>query len=1117
MRIVRLFWFFVAVNTFSHMSLAENNPVANPESVVVEGNARFTVLSESLLRIEYAPDGKFEDRASYFVVNRELPEPEFHDERVGDSVRIRTTSFQITYTPDGKPFSKDNLKVLVNAGEEWVDWELGTAAPNNLGGTSRTLDGVSGASDLEPGWLTRDGWTFIDDSTRVVFDDSDWPWAVGRTTDGGRCDWYLCAYGTDYIAGLRQITSIAGRIPLPPRYAFGAWWSRYWAYSDDELKKLVTEFEQNDVPLDVLVIDMDWHLEGWTGYTWNPEYFPDPQAFLDWTDERGLKVPLNLHPADGVGQHEAVFAEFAQAVGVDPATTEKIPFDCTDKNYMRAYFDVLHRPLEAMGVDFWWIDWQQGTDTKIPGLDPLPWLNYCHWSDMERNPARDARPLLFSRWGGYGNHRYQVGFSGDTFCNWPSLAFQPFFTATAGNVGYAYWSHDIGGHQPGPVDPELYTRWIQWGALSPILRTHTTKNPDAERRIWEFAEPYYSAMKNAWKLRYELVPYLYMSARQAYETSLPLCRPLYLHWPEADEAYKYHNEYLLGDQLLVMPVTQPMDETLEHAFVQMWIPPGEWVNWFTGRRYTGPREISFPVGLAEIPLFARAGAIIPAAENLQRASDTATSPLVVHVFPGEHNRIRYYEDDGMSSGYLKSDVAWTTIEGSARGNSLRLLVDRTEGGYDGMTSQRAIVARFHDVLPPDAVTLNGQPVFPANDADATGWFYDPDTFELIVRTEPRLRGQQTALRVMFPKLPNSRELLRRGIRGELGSLGYSIRMLKNTNMASRISGILKQLVDFGVILKENPQAAEMLAETLTADSGAIFAAINEPRLEGVLSHATAKVLGFTGTFSPDPESGALRFVASVDPALFDLTGAAVEQVVTIGSETATSEATLADGVTRFECDAPDAATSSSIPQSTNVFGAFEITPVGQATTRLVVREHLFPSINGWWIAGPFERESAAELDSQFRSLQNFDEEQHWPGKDDKSAKLHRVVRAVNDATISITDEMLVNFRDVFGWRPADACAYAYCDIWADSDTQARLAIGSDDGCVIWLKGEQVFEHNEGRAYTSREDFADITLKAGMNRLVVRVDQFGGDWAFAIHVEGRDGEFLEDRIRVSLPE
>src|SRR5438309_2329297 len=159
---------------------------------------------------------------------------------------------------------------------------------------------------------------------------------------------------------------------------------------------------------------------------------------------------------------------------------------------------------------------------------------------MER---RGKRGLLFYRWGGLGNHRYQIGFSGDTTSDWPSLAFQPYFTATAANVGYAYWSHDIGGHLPGVVGPELYTRWIQFGAFSPVLRTHTTKNPEAERRIWAYPAPYADIMHQAFVLREALIPYIYTEARRTYDTGVAFLRPLYYDSPEAEEAYHVPGEY----------------------------------------------------------------------------------------------------------------------------------------------------------------------------------------------------------------------------------------------------------------------------------------------------------------------------------------------------------------------------------------------------------------------------------------------------------------------------------------------------------------------------------------------------------------------------------------------
>jgi hypothetical protein len=191
---------------------------------------------------------------------------------------------------------------------------------------------------------------------------------------------------------------------------------------------------------------------------------------------------------------------------------------------------------------------------------------------MERRGEK--RPLIFHRWGGLGNHRFQVGFSGDTESTWASLAFQTYFTPTAANVGFGYWSHDIGGHMPGPVDPELYTRWVQFGAFSPILRTHTTKNPDAERRIWAYPPEYARAMRDTFLLRYALIPYIYTASRQTYDTGVPFLRPMYFEYPASEEAYTFKEQYLFGDDMLVAPVVSARSKDTRLATKSLWLPPG---------------------------------------------------------------------------------------------------------------------------------------------------------------------------------------------------------------------------------------------------------------------------------------------------------------------------------------------------------------------------------------------------------------------------------------------------------------------------------------------------------------------------------------------------------------
>lgn len=757
------------------------NPIADRRAQVVDGNARFTILTPQLIRMEWAADGKFEDHASLVFINRLMPVPHIEQGVTAGRLTVRTDALELNYLPaagtDGK-FTPENLSVKLTLNGQPVVWHPGVADTGNLLGTTRTLDDTRGNPSevpMEPGLISTAGWTVVDDSTRPLFDSADfsftrgehspWPWIILRPA-GERQDWYFFGYGHDYRQALHDYVRVAGRIPIPPRFAFGAWWSRYWAYSDQELEKLVREFRENDTPLDVLVVDMDWHPvfglksgldfgvldqsghpKGWSGYSWNHLLFPDPDAFLKRIHGEGLKVTLNLHPASGVQPWEDQYIAMAKAMDIDPEGKRYVPFDITDKKFATNYMDLLHHPLERQGIDFWWLDWQQEDQTKMPGVNPTWWLNYVHFTDQERE---GKRPLLFHRWGGLGNHRYQIGFSGDTISVWDSLAFQLWFTATAANVGYAYWSHDIGGNSPGVVDPELYTRWVQFGAFSPILRTHSAKNPDAERRIWAFPEPYSAIMRDAFQLRYALQPYIYTEARRTYDTGVAFIRPLYYDWPEAKDAYQARGEYNFGDSLIVAPVTSPVDVNSHLAAEQLWLPPGEWIEWPTGRHLTGPASIEGHFSIQQVPAYVKAGSIIPMQLPMQHVGEMPVDPLAISVFPmadGQKSAYMLYEDSSKSEEYRGGICAWTKLAATRSADNLEVTIGPVQGSYPGMPAHRGYELRLPGDWPPDSVTVNGHPVSFVTEKDHPGWRYEGNTLTTVVRIASQPVNETVHIRV----------------------------------------------------------------------------------------------------------------------------------------------------------------------------------------------------------------------------------------------------------------------------------------------------------------------------------------------------------------------------------
>jgi hypothetical protein len=591
--------------------------VADPANVLTGDGYRISVLTDGLVRLEYGPSGAFEDRASQAVVDRAFPPVGFDVVETDDRLTVNTARFRLVY--DKRPFSTEGLSVQAK-GAYHADrgtWRFGLPTAS-LGGTARTLDNVDGPVPLEPGVLSREGVTVYDDSRTVLLTDDGW--ITRRHPD--TLDLYVFAYGRDHRAALRAFYRLTGPQPLLPRFALGNWWSRYHRYSADSYLALMDRFAAAGIPLAVAVIDMDWHLvdvdprhgSGWTGYTWNRALFPDPPAFLAALHERGLATTLNVHPAEGVHAHEERYPAMARRLGVDPASELPVDFDPADPAFLEAYLEELHHPLEAEGVDFWWLDWQQGGVTRIPELDPLWLLNHFHFLDSGR---AGRRPLTFSRYAGVGSHRYPIGFSGDTIVTWASLDFQPFFTASASNVGYGWWSHDVGGHFFGVKDDELMVRWTQFGVFSPITRLHSSASPFNSREPWRYGEQAERIVARFLRLRHRLVPYLHTMNRRAHVDGAPLVSPMYYDHPDAEAAYAVPNQYLFGDRLLVAPITQPADPATRLGAVRAWLPPGRWTDVFTGLVYRadppGGTTITLHRDLESIPVLAPAGAILPLA------------------------------------------------------------------------------------------------------------------------------------------------------------------------------------------------------------------------------------------------------------------------------------------------------------------------------------------------------------------------------------------------------------------------------------------------------------------------------------------------------------------------
>ena len=731
-RILTLLIVLLGLNT----TWADNlNPIAHPDAVVISGKARFTVLTPEMIRIQYSDRSLFEDRATFAIVNRRLPVPDYTAVEKDGYLEIKTSALTLKYkiggVIDGRHPSAEVLNISMLLNGRRVLWYPGKDDALNLKGTTRTLDGQIGDNkrqELENGLLSRAGWSIIDESpltkrgdgsTTFAFDKQvdgiDW---VAKPIDKQAIDWYFLGYGHQYKKALGDYIKVAGRQPMPPLYVLGYWYSKYQRYTSDEFMEIVNDVKHFNIPMDVMIFDMDWHTQGWTGWTWDRTAIPDPEGLIDWMHQNGLKVSLNLHPADGVDDDEDFFEELRVDMGLDKQT-KVVPWNLSDGRFYHNMFKNIIRARERQGVDFWWIDWQQNLTSKyVDGLGETFWCNHVFYNDMRLNRP-DRRPLIFHRWGGLGSHRYPIGFSGDSFTTYGTLAWQPYFTATASNVGFGYWGHDLGGHQQtGGNDPEIYLRWMQFGVFTPVFRTHATNWEGIERRIWKYEN--FPSLLETVKLRYALMPYIYTAARQAYDTGVSLCRPLYYEWPEVNNAYLFEDEYMFGDDILVAPVvTKPGSDGMTAR--RIWLPEGHWFDVCRNKIVNGNRIFTDSYAMEEIPYFYRAGSIIvnnPPMMNLNTRPDR----LILKVVPGSNGKTSLYEDEGDTEGYKQG--AYTTTEISHEGNSL--IIHSRVGKFPDMPESRSYTVEFLAVNRPNYVSIDGLQIDKAN------WNYQDESRVLTI-------------------------------------------------------------------------------------------------------------------------------------------------------------------------------------------------------------------------------------------------------------------------------------------------------------------------------------------------------------------------------------------------
>ena len=623
--------------------------------------------------------------------------------------------------------------------------------------------GATCQADIEPliadGLLDQAGWRLLDDTATAVWTKQGW--VQSRPANGDLEDGYLFVYGHDYTGALQTLARLTGSAPLLPRNEFGVWYSDYTPYSAATIERtLYPAFESHNVPLDTLSLDTDWKAPNdWNGWEWNGSLFPDAGSFLSWAHARGIDVTLNVHSSIDDNDPKIGAAERIAGDKLAGSSCTNGPckvWDWSSIAQAESNFE-LQQSFERQGVDFWWLDWCcDDSVVSMSGLTPDEWIDHLYAQEMVN---RGQRGFAFARIGGsnadpeeaypagpWSSHTSTLAFTGDAWGTWNTLAAEAELTSAEASIGQSYVSDDIGSYlgppptQSGADPPDLYDRWVQLGTFQPILRLHSN---DEDRLPWQYPEPVQSDTEAFLRLRQELVPYTYTLADQAHDTGLPMARPLYLDDPDQPAAYTNPTEYLFGPDVLVAPVTTPGNV----AETTVWFPPGRWIDFFTGASFNGPTTATIAEPLDRMPVFVKAGGIVPEQPSTVRSTSTSRS-LTVKVYAGAAGSFTVYGDAGTGLGYTKGQSTETTIttstgtlagHGSTAGRTpvVRATILPTRGRYPGQPKTIDYKLDLVDVSQPSRVALNGKDMAEqANGASKVGWSYDASTDTVIVDVGP---------------------------------------------------------------------------------------------------------------------------------------------------------------------------------------------------------------------------------------------------------------------------------------------------------------------------------------------------------------------------------------------
>jgi alpha-glucosidase len=750
------------------------------------------VLSDQIIRIRLGRGGRFKSEHSYAVVKTDWPQIGWRWNEAGNQITIQTEALSVRinkrpcrlsfYDLEGRLINEDEPAFGMGwSGDEVTCWKklrpeekfygLGEKTGDlNKRGHQYTMwnydpplytpvqDPFHQSHPFFIGVIGKDAYgIFLDNTYRTNFN-------MGASNsrfyffsaEGGELDYYFI-YGPGIKQVIQRYKDIVGRMPLPPKWATGYQQSRWNYYSEGEVRRIADTFREKSIPCDVIYLDIS-HMDGYRVFTWDKSKFPDPAAMISDLEKQGFKIVLIVNPGVKIDPEFEVYQSgiegnhFIRYPDGELYQGEVWPgwvhFPDFTRPATREWWGNWFKESVEIGAKGFWLDMNEPTvwGLSLPNLVQFDdeghrashkKVHNVYGSLMAQATyegvqklAPNRRVFILTRAGFSGVQKYGWVWTGDNEASFEDLRMGVTMCLGLGLSGVSYIGDDVGGFMGNPT-AELFARWIQLGAFTPLFRDNTATNTPSQE-AWSFGENVEEISRKYIALRYRLIPYVYNVFYESSKMGIPIMRPIFLEFPDDPRAYDLDVQYqfFFGRDLLIAPVLWEGRDLRK-----LYLPQGEWIDFWSDQVYEGSRNIIVEAPLDHLPIFVRAGAIIPMQQEQQYIGERPVEELIWQVYPAKQFQTEYYEDDGETMAYQDGNYSLQIIQGEKINRGLRLNWGERQGNFQTTVLRNRVQLHLVEKKP-SSISWKGMVLkeskMVSQLTELGTWFYDAEAKRAIV-------------------------------------------------------------------------------------------------------------------------------------------------------------------------------------------------------------------------------------------------------------------------------------------------------------------------------------------------------------------------------------------------